>query len=64
MTSKTTNEFSPEVRDRPVRMVLDHEREHPSRWAAIVSIAAEIGYTSQPGLQHGVEISLPRANPG
>ena len=47
MTSKTTKKFSPEVRARAVRMVLEHEGDHSSRWAAVVSIAEKIGCAAQ-----------------
>ena len=40
---KTSKSYSPEVRARAVRMVQEHGGENASRWAAISSIAAEIG---------------------
>jgi transposase len=39
--------YSPEVRERAVRMVLDQTKDHPSQWAAIEWIAAKIGCAPQ-----------------
>ena len=42
-----SNRYSPEVRERAVRMVLENEKEYDSRWATIVSIATKIGCTPE-----------------
>ena len=47
MTNRTSNKFSPEVREHAVRMVLEHQGEHASEWAAMTSIAAKIGCTGE-----------------
>ena len=39
--------FSPEVRERAVRMVFEHTQDHASQWAAITSIAEKIGCTAE-----------------
>ena len=44
---KTSVRYSPEVRARAVRMVLEHAGAHASQWAAIGSIAGKIGCTAE-----------------
>jgi transposase len=45
--NKTTNKYSPEVRERAVRMFLDGAGHQDSRWSAILSITAKIGCAPQ-----------------
>jgi len=41
------NRYSPEVRERAVRMVLEHTKDYPSQWSAMCSIASKIGCTPE-----------------
>ncbi|MCK9553965.1 IS3 family transposase [Aquamicrobium sp.] len=45
--SATRNKFSPEFRDRAVRMVDEHRVDYPSEWAAMTSIAGKVGCTTE-----------------
>ena len=45
--SDTSKRYSPEVRERTVRMVLEHQHEHRSQWEAICSVARKLGPTPE-----------------
>ena len=56
--NKTTNKYTPEVRERAVQMVLNGEGQHESRWAAIVSLSAKIGCTPQTLNEWGEKVEV------
>ena len=60
-----SNKFSPEARERAVRMVQEHRREYPSLWAAVESMAPKIGCVPQTLLgwvkQSGVDVGACRS---
>ena len=39
------SKYSPELRERAVRMVFDHAHEYPSQWATIKSVSEKLGCT-------------------
>lgn len=44
---KNQNKYSPEVKERAVRMVFEHRHEYDSEWSAILSISSKIGCTAE-----------------
>ena len=44
---KNTKRYSPEVRERAVRMVFEHQSDHGSQWATMASVASKIGCTAE-----------------
>jgi transposase-like protein len=55
-TKKKSPKYSPEVRERAVRMVFEHQNQHASQWATIESIACKIGCFQ--GVQLDVRLSI------
>ena len=44
---KNIKRYSPEVRERAVRMVFEHQSDHDSQWATMSSVASKIGCTAE-----------------
>ena len=44
---KQRNSYSPELRERAVRLVLDQQGEHDSQWAAIISVSSKVGCSAE-----------------
>ena len=61
--SKTASKFSPEVRERAVRMVGEHRANYGSEWAAMTSIAGKIGCTAEALRRWCREEAIRRAGP-
>lgn len=55
--------YSPEVRERAVRMVLEHQAAHDSEWAAMVSVASKLGCSAET-LRKWVRRAEREAGPG
>jgi transposase-like protein len=57
---KTTNKYSPDVRERAVRAGLDNQGKHESHWVAIVSISSKIGCVPQTMNEWGEKAEVDR----
>ena len=50
----SSTRYSPEIRDRAVRLVLEHQGEHESQWSVITSVPSKLGCTAETLTLHPV----------